>query len=108
DFAVVASLGWAYYLSGAFDEARALVARATVLAGTEQNFEILDHLGDIYWRLNRHDEARATWREALRARPDALRRAAIEAKLVDGLTTPAPVRRPLPAVQMPSGQSDHT
>ncbi|MGE3143240.1 MAG: hypothetical protein AB7L65_07945, partial [Hyphomonadaceae bacterium] len=37
DFAVVVSLGWAYYLYGAFDEARALVERANVLAGTEQN-----------------------------------------------------------------------
>src|SRR5262249_43446658 len=67
DYAVVDSLGWAYYLYGAFDQARALVERANVLAGADENFEILDHLGDIYWRLNRHEEAQATWAEALRA-----------------------------------------
>lgn len=103
DYAVVDSLGWAYYLYGRFDEARALVERANTLSANDPNAEILDHLGDIYWRLNRRDDARSTWRQALDAHPDALRRRALEQKLQRGLTTPAPRRRELPQVALPEG-----
>lgn len=99
DFAVIDSLGWAYYLFGDFEEARRLIERANELTGDDPNSEILDHLGDVYWRLDRQDDARATWRKALEARPELQRRRAIEAKLRDGLTTPAPVKRPLPPLE---------
>jgi len=101
DYAVVDSLGWAYYLHGAFDEARALIERANELSAANPNPEVLDHLGDIYWRLERRDEARAAWREGLEARPDVRRRRNLEAKLERGLTTPAPRKRPLPTVSLP-------
>jgi tetratricopeptide (TPR) repeat protein len=105
DYAVIDSLGWAYYLYGHFDQARALIERANSLSANDPNAEILDHLGDVYWRLNRRDEARATWREALAARPDAIRRRDIERKLANGLTAPAPRRRELPQVNLPEGPS---
>jgi tetratricopeptide (TPR) repeat protein len=105
DYAVVDSLGWAYYLYGRFDEARALIERANELSANDPNAEILDHLGDVYWRLNRREEARARWREALEARPDAIRRGALEQKLRRGLTTPAPRRRELPQVNLPDAPS---
>lgn len=101
DYAVIDSLGWAYYLYGHFDQARALVERARDLSLNDPNFEVLDHLGDIYWRLNRRDDARAAWRQALDARPDAIRRRDIERKLQRGLTAPAPRRRDLPRVSLP-------
>lgn len=103
DYAVIDSLGWAYYLYGHFDQARALIERANNLSANDPNAEILDHLGDVYWRLNRRDEARATWRQAMEARPDAIRRRSIEQKLQRGLTTPAPRQRPLPQVSLPEG-----
>lgn len=103
DYAVIDSLGWAYYLYGHFDQARALIERANDLSSNDPNSEILDHLGDVYWRLNRRDEARATWRQALAARPDAIRRRDIEQKLARGLTAPAPRQRPLPQVSLPEG-----
>ena len=103
DYAVVDSLGWAYYLHGHFDQARALIERANDLSSNDPNAEILDHLGDVYWRLNRRDEARATWRQALAARPDAIRRRDLEQKLARGLTTAAPRQRPLPQVSLPDG-----
>lgn len=103
DYAVVDSLGWAYYLHGHFDQARALIERANDLSSNDPNAEILDHLGDVYWRLNRRDEARATWRQALAARPDAIRRRDLEQKLARGLTTAAPRQRPLPQVSLPEG-----
>lgn len=105
DYAVVDSLGWAYYLYGHFDQARALIERANDLSVNDPNSEVLDHLGDIYWRLNRRDDARAAWRQALAARPDALRRQDIERKLSRGMTTPAPRRRDLPQVNLPDAPS---
>jgi len=103
DYAVIDSLGWAYYQYGHFDQARALVERANDLSVGDPNAEVLDHLGDIYWRLNRRDDARARWREALAARPDVPRRRELERKLERGLTTPAPRRRELPQVSLPTG-----
>jgi tetratricopeptide (TPR) repeat protein len=106
DYAVIDSLGWAYYLYGRYDEARRLIERANQLSQSDPNAEILDHLGDVYWRLNERDQARETWRRALEARPDALRRRSLEQKLARGLTAPAPRRRPLPDVSLPDGPSE--
>lgn len=103
DYAVVDSLGWAYYLYGHFDQARTLIERSNDLNVGDPNAEVLDHLGDVYWRLNRRDEARDAWRQALAADPDALRRASLEGKLARGLRTPAPRRRELPRVDLPDG-----
>lgn len=108
DYAVIDSLGWAYYLHGAFDQAAALIERADALTGHDKNAEILDHLGDVYWRLDRRDEARDAWREALQARPDAIRRRALEAKLENGMTEPAPQPRELPPVELPNQSRDDT
>ena len=101
DYAVVDSLGWAYYLYGHFDQARALIERANDLSVADPNAEVLDHLGDIYWRLNRRDDARDVWRRALDADPDALRRRSLEQKVRRGLTEPAPRQRDLPRVDLP-------
>ncbi|MDX2276241.1 MAG: hypothetical protein NW206_12390 [Hyphomonadaceae bacterium] len=100
DYAVIDSLGWAYYLYGRFEEARVLVERANGLS-PEPNAEVLDHLGDIYWRLNRRDEAREQWRAALAAEPEALRRRSLETKVSRGMSEPAPRRRELPRVDLP-------
>jgi tetratricopeptide (TPR) repeat protein len=100
DYAVIDSLGWAYYQYGAFDEAKTLIERAAALS-PEPNPEVLDHLGDIYWRLNRRDEAREQWRAALAAEPDALRRRSLEAKISRGMSAAAPRRRELPRVDLP-------
>lgn len=100
DYAVIDSLGWAYYLYGAFEEARVLVERANSLA-PDPNAEVLDHLGDIYWRLDRRDDAREQWRAALAAAPDALRRRSLEGKVARGPSDPAPRHRDLPRVDLP-------
>ena len=105
DNAVVDSLGWAYYLHGAFEEARVLVERAVELS-IDPNPEIIDHLGDIYWRLDRRDDARVQWQEALAARPDMIRRGDIEQKLARGLTGAAPRHRPLPTVNLPTAPAE--
>lgn len=101
DYSVVDSLGWAYYQYGHFDQARALIERANNLSVGDPNAEVLDHLGDIYWRLDRRDDARGAWRQALDADPDAIRRRSLEQKVRRGLTEPAPRRRDLPRVDLP-------
>ena len=98
DYAVVDSLGWAYYLYGDFGQALALIERADQLS-PEPNAEILEHLGDIQWRLTQQDKARETWSKALTAKPEARRRASLEAKVAGGLTTPAPVSRRPPTLE---------
>ncbi|MBY0563424.1 MAG: hypothetical protein K2P58_04475 [Hyphomonadaceae bacterium] len=105
DYAVIDSLGWAYYLHGRFEEARVLIERANALSVNDPNAEILDHLGDVYWRLNRREDARGAWRQALDAQPDAIRRRSLDQKLQRGLTTPAPRRREVPQVNLPEGPS---
>lgn len=105
DYAVIDSLGWAYYLYGHIPEARALIERANELSADDPNPEVLDHLGDIYWRLDMRTEARDAWRQALEARPDARRREALEGKIRRGLRTPAPVQRELPRVNLPEAPS---
>ncbi|MCR6646327.1 MAG: tetratricopeptide repeat protein [Terricaulis sp.] len=103
NYAVIDSLGWAYYLYGRFDDALTLIQRSAELSVNAPNAEILDHLGDVYWRLNRRDEARDAWRQALAARPDTPRRTGLERKLSRGLTEPAPRQRELPRVTLPQG-----
>lgn len=107
DYAVVDSLGWAYYLYGDFEEALRLIERADELS-PEPVAEILDHLGDVNWRLGRQDDARAAWRRALDAKPEALRRVSLTAKMANGLTTPAPERRRPPTLEpfTPGQRSD--
>lgn len=103
DYAVMDSLAWAYYLYGYFDAARVLDERANTLAVRDPNAEVLDHLGDIYWRLNRRDDARKSWTDALAANPDVPRQRALQQKVAHGLGTPAPRRRDLPHVNVPDG-----
>ncbi|MFT3727315.1 MAG: hypothetical protein QM759_05800 [Terricaulis sp.] len=103
DYAVIDSLAWAYYLYGYFDAARVLDERANQLAVRDPNAEVLDHLGDIYWRLSRRDDARKSWTDALAANPDVPRTQQLQQKLAHGLTTPAPRRQDLPHVDVPDG-----
>lgn len=98
DYAVIDSLGWAYYLYGDYEQALALIERSNELS-PQPNAEILDHLGDVYWRLGQHDDARETWKKALAAKPEARRRATLTAKVAEGLTTPAPERRRPPTLE---------
>lgn len=107
DYAVIDSLGWANYLYGDFDQAEALIERAVELS-PEPIGEILDHLGDVQWRLGKQDDARASWRKALDARPEAQRRVALTEKLTKGLTAPAPARGhpPVLAPFTPGQRSD--
>jgi tetratricopeptide (TPR) repeat protein len=103
-YPVIDSLGWAYYQYGDFSQALKYVSQANALSQAG-NPEILDHLGDIYWRANRQGEARESWKKALTARPEVLRRVQLEEKLAGGLAKPAPPKRDEPSVDSPGRRS---
>lgn len=78
---IAASLAWAYFRRG--DPARALPLLEQAVRGDPSGARANEHLGDVYWRLGRHYEARYAWRAAsLGADGAAAKR--IEAKLAGG------------------------
>jgi tetratricopeptide (TPR) repeat protein len=94
------SLGWAYYQYGDFKEAERYLTLAIAAYEPFDHWELHDHMGDIRWRLGEEEAARASWQEAVRARPPAHERPAISSKIASGLTKPAPVRRDTPEVPL--------
>ncbi len=80
---IVDSLGWVLYRLGRNQEAVPHLERAVELRPEDP--VINDHLGDAYWSVGRQREARFQWQTALALKPDAEVRAAIEAKLRQGL-----------------------
>lgn len=97
-YPIVDSLGWAYYQYGDFEAAQKLVVQAIDMTKDDPNSEILDHLGDIHWRMHRQAEAKKAWTQALAAKPDGARKVELEKKLKAGLTAAAPVKRDPPRV----------
>lgn len=82
DPGISASLGWAYFAQG--DVAGALPLLEKAVRGDPGGALPNEHLGDAYWRLGRHYEARYAWSAAaIQADNDAVRR--IEGKLAKGL-----------------------
>lgn len=56
------SLGWILYRTGKFEEAVEPLERAAKDSTTDAT--ILDHLGDVYFKLNRPEDARQAWVKA--------------------------------------------
>ncbi|WP_174285866.1 tetratricopeptide repeat protein [Sphingomonas bacterium] len=81
DDSIADSLGWAYFRSGDTARALPLVERAAI--GEPTNAEIDEHLGDIYWSLGRHYEARYAWRAATVTAP-ATDETRLTGKIADG------------------------
>lgn len=80
------SLGWALFRLGRFEQALEPLELATSLAPGD--VEINDHLGDLYWRLNRRSQARHQWRRAAGLSVDPAQKTLIEAKIAQGLSPP--------------------
>ena len=82
DAGISASLAWAYFRGG--DVTRALPLLEKAVQGDPGGAVPNEHLGDAYWQLGRHYEARYAWRAAaIYADNEAVRR--IESKLANGL-----------------------
>lgn len=94
------SIGWAYYQYGDFREANRFIVMALAAYAPFAHWELSAHMGDIQWRLGEHDAARTYWQNALDAYPPNTSAAELQAKLANGLTTPAPVKRDTPEVPL--------
>ncbi len=94
------SLGWAYYRYGDFREALRFTRMAIEAYKPFDHYEILDHLGDIHWRLEEPEAARKAWSDALESLPPVHDKERIEAKIKSGLQEAAPVRRDTPEVPL--------
>nr|WP_315588731.1 tetratricopeptide repeat protein [Sphingomonas psychrotolerans] len=82
DAEIADSLAWALFQRGEVAQALPLLEQA--VKGDPSAARANEHLGDAYWRLGRHYEARYAWRAAtLTAENDANTR--LEAKLAHGL-----------------------
>ena len=67
DPAILDSLGWAYFRLGRLDAAEEMLARAYAQFPDP---EVAAHLGEVLWMLEREDEARRIWQEAMDNEPD--------------------------------------
>lgn len=63
DSAVTDSLGWAYYKNGDYEAAQRYLEVAVVQ--DPESVEIMDHLGDVYLKLDQPGEAVKQWQRAL-------------------------------------------
>ncbi|QDX82025.1 hypothetical protein B9N43_12665 [Denitratisoma sp. DHT3] len=64
---ILDSMGWLLFRRGKNGQAEDYLRRALAL---RPDPEIAAHLGEVLWALNRRDEAKKTWDDALRADPD--------------------------------------
>ena len=88
--AMIDSLGWGYYRLGDYPKAVEKLEAAVELEPADP--DVNDHLGDAYWRVGRQIEARFQWNRVLILSPSPKVKAAVDAKLKDGLaTTPVKV-----------------
>lgn len=71
--AYVDSLGWVLFRRGKLQQAKKELERATKLPGGEDPV-IWDHLGDVYFRLDRAKDAMRCWRKSLQLYEDGTTR----------------------------------
>ena len=57
------SLGWAYYKLNRLDLAEEYLKKAVIFYNTDAS--IHDHLGDLYFKTRRYEEARTEWTKSL-------------------------------------------
>lgn len=98
------SFGWALYQYGDLDRAQRLIEGSREDLMPHRHWEIEDHLGDIYWHQGKQEDARAAWQAAIDNHPPKLEHDTIAQKLADGLTTPAPQKKPLPEIRIDDGE----
>jgi len=87
-------LGWAHYKLGEYELAKTNLEKAVALSPSSAT--IIDHLGDVYWKLGRKREAGFQWKRALEFDPTDDEREAIDIKLVGGLEALPPATDALP------------
>lgn len=61
------SLGWVYYKKGQYSEALRYLKKADNLL---KDPVIYEHIGDVYWKMNRPDNAKKYWKLSLELQPE--------------------------------------
>jgi tetratricopeptide (TPR) repeat protein len=80
---ILDSQGWVLFLLGQHEKALPYLEKAVALLPADAT--VNDHLGDVYWRLERKTEARFQWDRARGYTVDPKQVEAIQAKLKSGL-----------------------
>jgi len=84
DAYIIDSVGWAYYLVNDFIKAEKFLRRAVELMPDDP--VVIDHYGDILWRLDRKIQARYFWESVLKLEEtEEIIRKNIKSKLTEGL-----------------------
>ena len=84
DAYIIDSIGWAYYLVNDFIKAEKFLRRAVELMPDDP--VVIDHYGDILWRLDRKIQARYFWESVLKLEEtEEIIRKNIKSKLIEGL-----------------------
>jgi len=81
--AILDSLGWAYVQLKQYNMALPLLEKAQTIIYDDA--VINDHLGDVYWYLNRHADARFQWNRAVNFTKDDVLLQKINQKITNGL-----------------------
>ncbi|MCD6035398.1 MAG: hypothetical protein K0R63_1139 [Rickettsiales bacterium] len=68
DAHIIDSMGWAMYKLGNYAQSLTYLEQAIQIDPKDPTLH--EHLGDVYWRLSREEEARFQWTHALRFRED--------------------------------------
>lgn len=80
---IIDSLAWGLFLTGRYEESVQHMETASLLMPVDPI--VTDHLGDVYWAVGRHAEARFQWRRALSFEPTEKDATRIRRKLEVGL-----------------------
>ncbi|MEO6299963.1 MAG: tetratricopeptide repeat protein [Paracoccaceae bacterium] len=80
---IVDSLAWAYFRLGRYADAVVPMEKASLLMPVDP--VVTDHLGDVYWAVDRKREAQFQWHRALSYKPEDKDATRIQRKLDVGL-----------------------
>ena len=84
DAYIIDSIGWAYYLVNDFIKAEKFLRRAVELMPDDP--VVINHYGDILWRLDRKIQARYFWESVLKLKEtEEIIKKNIKSKLIEGL-----------------------
>jgi tetratricopeptide (TPR) repeat protein len=89
---------------GRYPEAVGELEKAVSLAPTDPVLN--DHLGDAYWKVGRHQEARFQWSRALSFDPEPDQTPKLQQKLEQGLSDAVQGQPEAPKVNSQAGSSE--
>ena len=83
DSHILDSVGWGYYKLGDYESALQFLEAA--ITQLPYDATINEHLGDVYWQMGRHTEAKYQWHRALENEPEKDAIHGLNTKIRDGM-----------------------